>query len=266
MKKLLALITVAVMSAALLVSCTSGVKDGNDSAPATTKAVIMGLDDHFPPMGFRDEKNEIVGFDVDVAREVCARLNYELRLQPIKWEMKETELNAKNVDFLWNGYTITDARKKLVDFSKPYMTNTQVVVVLASSTVQTLDDLAGKTIGLQNGSTAEDAVKANAKFKDSIKGEPVKLDNNVTAMLDLGNNNLDAVIMDEVVARYYTTKNEGKFRVLEESLSDEQFGVGFRKDDPLKDEFQAKIDEMAKDGKLAEICEKWMGKDITLKD
>lgn len=133
------------------------------------KRFVLGLDDSFPPMGFRNEKNEIVGFDIDVAREVCNRLGVDLVPQPIDWNSKEQELNTGKIDCIWNGFTITDERKANMEFSDPYVNNAQVVVVKADSPVKTLADLAGKEIGVQAGSSAEEAIDDTPDFKNSVK-------------------------------------------------------------------------------------------------
>lgn len=224
---------------------------------------VLGLDENFPPMGFRDAKGEITGFDVDIAKEVCSRLGVTLTLQPINWDAKEQELNTGNIDCIWNGFTITEERKQQVLFSKPYMKNRQVVVVMDKSGLSKLDDLAGKKLGLQAGSSAADALNGAKDFKAKLK-ETVEFDDNTTALMDLEKGGLDAVLMDEIVARYYITKESKGYKVLDQELASEEYGIGFRKDDvQLMEKFQETLDAMAKDGKLAEISNKWFSKDIT---
>lgn len=168
------------------------------------KTLILGLDDSFPPMGYQDEKGNIIGYDIDLAKEVCSRIGVELKLQPIKWEEKEMELNKGNIDCIWNGMTITDERKDAMNMSEPYMENRQVVVSLKNSKISKLTDLANKSVVLQKGSTAVDALDSRTDIKDIIKDKtPVEVDNNVLAMYELRRGSSDAVVMDEVVARYY---------------------------------------------------------------
>ncbi len=264
MKKLMAIALAAVMACgALLTGCGGDKADTSLEDVKKKGQLVMGLDDSFPPMGFRDENQNIVGFDVDVAKEVAKRMGVELKLQPIDWKAKEQELDTGNVDCLWNGFTKTAERGEKMNLSDPYMKNTQVVVVLADSDIKTLDDLAGKTVIVQGGSTAEEAVDAKEGFKDTLK-ELVVIEDNVKAMMDLGVGGSDAVIMDEVVARYYTEKEAGKYRLLDDTLADEEYVVGFRKNDQtLRDEVQKYLNEMAKDGTLASIADTWFGKDIT---
>lgn len=164
---------------------------------------VLGLDDSFPPMGYRDADNNIVGFDIDVAREVCSRMGVTLKLQPIDWDSKVSELDGGMVDCLWNGFTTNPEREGQMLMSEPYMTNRQVIVVPKGSSIKTLADLKGKTLTLQGGSTAADALEAHPEVKDSLK-EAAEVKNNVLALYDLGNGSSDAVLMDEIVARYYT--------------------------------------------------------------
>lgn len=279
-RKSIMLVLVLVLSM-VFVSCGNSAANGEKvDAPATTTEggtgedtsltyitergeFILGLDASFPPMGFTDDDLEIVGFDVDVAKEVCKRMGVTLKLQSIDWKAKEQELNTKNIDCIWNGFSYSEERNNALTLSTPYMTNTQVAVVLTTSKVETLSDLAGKVVAIQNGSTASDAMDANKEFTDSLK-ELVKVDDNVQAMMDLKINGSDAVVMDEVVARYYTEQEPGTYKILDETLSDEQYVIGFRKgDEALRDEVEKYLKEMKADGTLAEISTTWFGKDIT---
>lgn len=227
------------------------------------KTLVMGLDDSFPPMGYRDDNEEIVGFDVDVAKAVAEKMGVELVLQPIDWNAKEQELNTGNIDCIWNGFTKTPEREENMTLSMPYMKNTQVVVVLADSDINTIADLAGKVVDVQSGSSAELAIDTIPDIKASFK-ELVAISDNVKAMMDLGIEGADAVVMDEVVARYYMAKSEGKYRLLDEKLADEEYVIGFKKgNDKLKDEVELALKALKEEGKLAEIAEKWFGADIT---
>lgn len=266
MKRYISLILfIAIALSLVLAGCggsASGVDDSWDKVKKKGE-FILGLDEGFPPMGFRDENGEIVGFDVDVAKEVCSRLGLKLKLQPIDWDAKEQELNTGNIDCIWNGFTITEERKQNVLFTKPYMKNLQVLVVLADSGYSKLSDLEGKTLGLQAGSSAADALNSVPDFKAKLKGV-AEFNNNMDALMDLEKGGVDVVLMDEIVARYYIQMKEKNYRVLDEALASEEYGIGFRKNDKkLMEKFQETLEAMAKDGKLAEISTKWFGKDIT---
>ncbi len=161
---------------------------------------ILGLDDSFPPMGFRDENNEIVGVDIDLATEVCKRLGVELVVQPINWDSKELELTSGKIDCIWNGMTVTDERIEAMFLSKPYLDNRQVVIVEEGSKIGQVSDLAGKTVGLQKGSSAREAFDANP-IASQVK-EVVEYEDNVSAFLDLQAGRIDALLVDEVAGNY----------------------------------------------------------------
>ncbi len=249
----------------ILVLCTawSSVSQAatEEQTEGTTRTFILGLDDSFPPMGYRDENNEIVGFDIDLAREVCKRLNWELKLQPISWNAKEQELKTEAIDCIWNGLSVSPERQEQMLLSDSYMTNNQVAVVLADSDMNSLDDLAGKQVVAQNGSTASEAIDDNQEFKDSL-GEVILLEDNVQAMLDLATSGSDAVIMDEVVARYYMKQHEGEYKILDGVLAEEEYAIAFRKDDTETcDAVNQTLKEMEEDGTIAEISSRWFETD-----
>jgi len=233
-----------------------------DSAPAAARKIVVGLDDNFPPMGFRNEKNELVGFDIDLAREAFKRLGNEVEFKAIDWSAKEAELNGKRVDVLWNGLTITEERKKNINFTQPYMANHQIIVVANASPIQSKADLAGAVVGAQEGSSAVDAIKKEAEVFESFK-ELKTFGDNVTALLDLSAGRLDAVVLDEVVGRYLADKREGEYRVLEENFGTEDYGVGVRLDDnELREQLDKTLAEMKQDGTAGRIATEWFGADI----
>ena len=263
MKKLTSLLMLSLTAGALLAGCGKNetAPAAQSAAPAAPAKIVIGLDDNFPPMGFRNEKNELVGFDIDLAKEAAKRLGIEVEFKPIDWSAKEAELNGKRVDALWNGLTITEERRKNIGFTSAYMENHQIIVVPANSPVKTKADLAAKVIGIQDGSSAIDAVQ-----KDPIAGsfkELKKFGDNVTALMDLTTGRLDAVVLDEVVGRYYTAKKPGEYVVLEDNFGTEDYGVGLRLEDT---ELHARIDkalaDMKQDGSGARIAEQWFGKNI----
>ncbi|MHC1694368.1 MAG: amino acid ABC transporter substrate-binding protein [Eubacteriales bacterium] len=253
MKRILSLLLCALMLGTALIGCAEK-KEGT---------FILGLDDSFPPMGFQDENGNIVGFDIDLATEVCKRLGYELKLQPIKWDLKQQELDSGNIDCIWNGFTINDERLAACAMTAPYLKNRQVLVVKTDSAIASLEDMAGKKLALQSGSSANDALDASADFKASL-GEALLYDDNTKALLDLESGGCDAVLMDEVVAKYYATSHTA-VKSLDVSLADEEYGIGFRKaDTELCKKVEDTLKAMAKDGNLAEISTKWFGSDITI--
>lgn len=227
---------------------------------------ILGLDDTFPPMGFRDDENNIVGFDIDLAQAVCEKLGVELVLQPIDWAAKEQELATKNIDAIWNGFSVTEERRANLTLSDPYMENSISLVVRNGSEIATMADMAGKKLAVQSGSSAQEALDSekNKDFKDSI-GKINEFASYVTALMDLETGNSDAVLMDSVVANYMINDAGKDFTVLEESLVAEEYAIGFRKgEEALCDAVNKALKELKAEGKIDSIATKWFGSDITI--
>ncbi|MCH3918781.1 MAG: amino acid ABC transporter substrate-binding protein [Spirochaetia bacterium] len=266
MKRFLTVLLVAVTGLALFANGNQEVPGKDDSLDKVMKkgVFVLGLDDSFPPMGYRNDDNEIVGFDIDLAKEVTKRMGVELKCQPIDWNSKEQELATGNIDCIWNGFTITPEREKVLTFTKPYMNNAQVLVVKGNAPYQALADFAGKTIGVQAGSSSNDAIDANVQFKSSLK-QIIDFKDNLTALMDLQSGGVDAVAVDLMVATDNIKRSGKDFRILKQTLADEQFGVGFRKGDlALRDKVQEELDAMANDGTMAKISTQWFGSDITV--
>ena len=261
MKKIFALCMMLVLAVTALAGCGS-----NSAQKEESKKIVVGLDDSFPPMGFKDEKNEIVGFDIDLAKEVAKRLGREVEFKAIDWNSKEAELKSGRVDILWNGLDITDKRKENMLFSEPYMDNRQSVFVAKNGKVAVAGeaDLAGKTIGTQSGGTTEEYFENKPELKASMK-EVKYYPDYINAFMDLENGRLDAVVGDEIIGRYYISKHPDEIQAIDTVIGTvSQFGIAFRKDDQkLRDEVQKVFDEMKADGTVAKISEKWFAKDIT---
>ena len=261
MKKIFALCMMLVLAVTALAGCGS-----NSAQKEESKKIVVGLDDSFPPMGFKDEKNEIVGFDIDLAKEVAKRLGREVEFKAIDWNSKEAELKSGRVDILWNGLDITDKRKENMLFSEPYMDNRQIVFVAKNGKVSVAGeaDLAGKTIGTQSGGTTEEYFENKPELKASMK-EVKYYPDYINAFMDLENGRLDAVVGDEIIGRYYISTHPDEIQAIDTVIGTvSQFGIAFRKDDQkLRDEVQKVFDEMKADGTVAKISEKWFAKDIT---
>lgn len=257
MKKILLTICAAVTLFAVTGCKKAGKNEGK---------FILGLDASFPPMGFTEANGDIVGYDIDLAKEVSKRLNLEFVAKPINWEAKEMELSSGSIDCIWNGFTMTDERVNAMSFSKAYLDNDQVLVVRADSNIKSLADAAGKTVGCQSGSSAEDAINDNQNFSKSLK-KVVFYEENLTALTDLEVGGVDAVVMDSVVANYTIATSKKPLIVVNEALAKEAYGIGFRKDADgaaLRDKVQKTLEEMAKDGTVASISKKWFGSDISV--
>ncbi|WP_153110003.1 amino acid ABC transporter substrate-binding protein [Propionivibrio limicola] len=267
MKKQFFIVIAGLMAVALLGACSKKDETPVAAAPATAAArtIVIGLDDNFAPMGFRDEKGELVGFDIDLAKETGKRLGAEVTFKPIDWNAKEAELKGKRIDVLWNGLTITEERKANILFTAPYLENHQIVIVTEKSPIKAKADLAGKVLGVQDGSSAVDAVQKDVDAAKSIK-ELKKFGDNVTALMDLSAGRLDALVVDEIVGRYYIAKKPGEYRVLDENFGTEDYGVGTRTDDlELMAELEKVLNDMKADGAAGAISTKWFGSDIIKK-
>jgi len=270
MKRLTMLFVASIAVLLLLAGCSSsesGEKDNGSTdkdEQAEKKELIIGVDDKFAPMGFRDDKNELTGFDVEYAKAAAEYMGMTAKFQPIDWKAKETELSSGRIDLIWNGYTITDERKEKVLFTKPYLANAQVVATKADSAIEKLDDLDGKIIGLQALSSASDALAANP-IETKLKSISEYADN-VLALTDLKIGRVDAVVIDEVVIDYYMAQEENTFKVIGDELSPEEYGVGVKKgNEALLEKLQAALDEMNEDGTAEEISIKWFGVNKVLK-
>lgn len=228
---------------------------------------VIGLDDNFPPMGFRDEKGEITGVDIDLANEAAKRMGVKAVFKPVEWDGVLLSLKNGDIDMIWNGLTITEERKKEIAFTDVYLEDRQIVVVLKDSAINTKKDLAGKVVGLQLGSSSETALNSDAEIAKSIK-EVRKFGSNAEALMDLETGRIEAVVVDEVAGRYYIAKRPDVYRVLEgeEHFGLEAFGVGVRMEDKtFLDELNKTINAMKADGTAGEICKKWFGADIITK-
>lgn len=222
--------------------------------------VVIGYDNSFVPMGFLDEDNNAVGFDIDLAKEVFSRVNMKVKFQNIDWAMKDTELNSGNVDALWNGYTLTDERKKKINYSTPYLTNKQVIVTLKNSAIHTKDDLNNKSLGTQQGSSGFEAIEKNTKLVENLKDKtPILYDSFDNAFRDLEYKRVDAVVADEVLARYYISHSKkNSFTILKNNFGKESFVVGFKKgNNQLRDKVNTILEEIKNDGTYNEIYNKW---------
>lgn len=252
MKRIVSLLLVVMMTAALFTGCNK-----NDGA----KTFTIGFDASFPPYGFK-EGNEYVGFDIDLAAEVAKRNGWELKKQPIDWNAKDYELNSGTIDCIWNGFTI-NGREDDYTWSKPYVDNSQVFVVKKDAGIKTFEDLAGKTVVVQEDSSALKALTNKeendvnlALAKTFKKLEQVPDYNN--AFLTLESGAVDAIAMDIGVADFQIASRGDKYVKLEKVLAEEKYGIGFKKGNTeLCAAVEKTLMEMVKDGKFAEIAKKW---------
>lgn len=261
MKKIFAIMFTMIFASMMFAGCGS---DAKTVKKADVKPIVIGLDDNFPPMGFKNEKDEIVGFDIDLAKAAAKRLGEKVEFKPIDWSSKEAQLKSGRISAIWNGLNITPEREKNMAFSKPYMESKQLIFVRkGQDDIQTAADLKGKVIGMQSGSTAEINMDNDPEFAKTLK-DVKKYGDSIAAMMDLANGRIDAVVTDEIVGRYYMSKRQGEFEVRTEPVGPVgDYGIGFAKDNTeLRDKIQKVLDEMKKDGTSAKISTKWFGADI----
>ncbi len=264
MKKIFSLFLLALLALSLT-AC--GSKDGDLDYIKDKGTLILGLDDSFPPMGFRDDADNIVGFDIDLAKAVADELGVELVLQPIEWTAKEQELATKNIDCIWNGFSVTEERLAQLTLSIPYMENTIAMVVVKDSGIKNKADMAGKRMAVQGGSSAEETLNsdANKDFRESLGEVNGSFKDYVTALMDLETGNSDAVLMDSVVANYMINEAGKDFEVLDDSLVAEEYAIGFRKgEQALADAVNKALRDLKADGTVGRISTEWFGSDTTI--
>lgn len=264
MKKLKRLMILVVLSI-LVVGC--GSKDASLDAWNTIEergVIIVGLDDTFVPMGFRDNSGEFTGFDVEMACEAAKRMGLDIEFQPVDWNLKEQELNSGNIDMIWNGYSITEERKDKVNFTKAYLDNKQIIVALVDMDIESKEDLKGRIVATQNASSSLEAIEKEDAVPEFKDGEIVLFDTYNEAFMDLEAGRVEVVVADAVLARYYIAeRGEEKYKIVSGDFGDEEYGVGLRQGDKiLLDKLNKALDEMKEDGSAASISEKWFGENI----
>lgn len=272
-KKLIAVVTLLACFAMVLSACgdkKSVAKEANTTDTWSTiqkrHRVIIGLDDTFVPMGFRQKNGDLVGFDIDLAKAVFKQYGIEADFQPIDWNMKETELRNRTIDLIWNGYTITPERKAQIAFSNPYLANRQVLVSKKADNITSFKKMQGKTLGVQTSSSGASLLDQHPdKLKKYIKNQtPVMYDSFNNALMDLDAKRIQGLLIDSVYANYYIQheKDPDSYRTLYGGFTGEDFAVGMRKGDKtLKKKIDQAFVELAKTGELQKINQKWFGTD-----
>ena len=259
MKKILLLMILAL--SVFMCSVEKEEKKAGKSTDGVPKKIVIGLDDSFVPMGFKDEKGEIVGFDIDLAKAVAQKLGSEVEFKPINWDSKIMDLNSGNIDLIWNGLTITPDRAKETEISKAYLSNNQIIIVNIDSPIKTKADLKGKVVGVQTQSSGEEKVKKlgeDKAFKE-FKGY-AQYDQ---AFLDLDAKRIDAIVIDEAFARYIKKIKEDQSKkplyvILDENYGKEEMAVAAKKGNKkLIEEIEKAIDELRKDGTYQKIYSRW---------
>ena len=279
MKKIIAMLLVLVMSVTGLVGCGSSKDNEAGSTSASSDSDWAYIQDKgkltvgitlFAPMNYYNEKNKLVGFDTEMAEAVTKKLGIDVEFTEINWDSKEVELSSKNIDCIWNGFTM-NGREDDYTFSDPYVDNSQVIVVAEDSGIEKLTDLAGKTVGVQAASAALDLLQSEEdggqkELADTFGALNEFADYN-TAFTELQAGALDALAIDVGVAKYQLNSRGEGFKILDETLNTEQYAIGFKKGNTeLCDIVNADLQKLADDGTVAELAEKYEIADmVTLK-
>ncbi|HIW54961.1 MAG TPA: amino acid ABC transporter substrate-binding protein [Candidatus Ruthenibacterium merdigallinarum] len=294
MKKWSSLCLSALLAGALLAGCggaapaavsseAGSVSAGASSAPApqsesaggytTTLAdirqkgtLVIGLDDTFAPMGFRDESGELVGFDIDLANAVCEQLGVTAEFQPIDWDSKEMALAAGTIDCVWNGMSITPERQEAMSLSQAYLNNKIVILCKEGVTIEAKEDLANYNIGIQAGSAALEAVQADEALYAAIEGQLTEYPTYDEVILDVQAGRLDCMIIDEVYGGYKNAQLGGIFTVAPVDFGDDLYAIGFRKaDTELTQAVNEALNALIEDGTATQISEAWFDADIVVR-
>lgn len=274
MRKFKFVITLIVM-VLVITGCASGGKEkprkDNWNDFQTDKKVVIGFDNTFVPMGFQDKSGKDVGFDIDLANAVFEKYGIKVQWQAINWDLKETELKNGNIDLIWNGYSKTDERESIVQFTKQYMVNEQVIVVKKSKNIKAISDLKDKVLGAQNGSSGYDTFNSNPEvLKNIVKNnDATQYESFNEALIDLENDRIDALLIDKVYANYYL-KQQNKlddFNILNAGFESEAFAVGARKADiTLVNKINEAFHELYREGMFQKIANKWFGEDVATEE
>lgn len=264
---LLTLVGVAVMSLAGCTQLASNPKVDNWDKYQQQKSITVGFDNTFVPMGFEEKNGNYAGFDIELAKYVSKKLGITVHFQPIDWDMKETELQNGTIDAIWNGYSATDERREKVAFTIPYMQNTQILVVKKTSGIHSVEDMTGKVLGAQNGSSGMlDFEEYPEVLKNRVKGGDADQYQSVNeAIIDLKNDRIDALLIDRVYADYYLT-TEGiadEYDTIPSGFESESFAVGVRPaDKKLLEALNQAFKELYQEGIFQQISKKWFGEDV----
>lgn len=270
LKKALSLVVGMMLLVGTITGCAPKITSGTAQVELNSLEKIknagelrVGLDDAYPPMGFHDPTtNELVGFDIDFANEIAKRMGIKATFVPTEWKGVFIALNAGKFDTIINGLSVTEERKKTIDFSEAYMEDAQWIITRKDSTINSTKDLDGKIVGVQMGSSSEKSVAEGEQTLYGIK-EIKKYDNNPLALADLKAGRLDAVVVGKIVWFYYEKNAAKDFKVAAEKLNTEPYAIGYRKGDKeLQEEINRIVEEMKKDGSLKAISDKWFGEDI----
>lgn len=222
---------------------------------------IVGFEAEFPPYGYLDESGDYIGFDLSLAEEVCKRNDWKLIKRPISWDSKDSELTSGAISCIWNGFTM-NGREKSYTWSTPYLNNYQVVIVRKDSSIKKPADLKGKVLVVQSDSSAlaaltgDDATQANRQIADSLKELQQVGDYNL-CIYEFGKWHWLTPLRWTMVLQSIKCRQIREFRILDDSLSAEQYAIGFKKGNTtLRDKVQTTLLEMLYDGTIRKYSQR----------
>lgn len=251
----------------LIMTCTLTACGGKDDTKKESKdTLVVGLDDTFAPMGFRDAKGKLVGFDIDMAKAVGKKLNMKVDFKAIDWDSKEMELKSGSIDCVWNGMSVTPERKEKMALSAKYLDNKIVVMALNSSDIDVKDssELANLKIGTQVDSSALAMIKADKNYK-SFADNVSEYDTYDDAIMDLKAGRVDVIVVDQVLGEYANKNLDGIMKKCEFSFGNDYYVIGFEKSNTkMRDKVNKALKELIDDGTASEISKKWFGEDIVV--
>lgn len=275
MKKTLYAILITVIVSTTLAGCGVKASPGSSSNEKTKATgwdyirekgkLVIGLDDTFAPMGFRNEQNELAGFDIDLATAVGEKLGVEIAFQPIDWNAKEMELSSKRIDCIWNGMSATEERQKNMALTKKYLNNRIVIMAVDDSLeVDSAEDLKNLKIGTQADSAALEAMQGNEAY-DSFSANITEYNTYDEAILDMQAGRIDCIVVDQVLGDYKNNQMDNAMKECRFDFGDDFYAIGCRKgEEDLADKINDAIQALIDDGTAADISTKWFGKDIVI--
>lgn len=278
MKKIASIILMGVLCISLFAGCNTTPTSGTPSASPDSTAedtsweyiqnkgeFIVGLDPTFAPMGFTNEKGEIIGYDIDLANMVGEQLGLKVTFQPIDWDSKEMELEGKKVDVLWNGMSKTPERVEKMTLTEPYLNNVIVIMTKKGSDIDTKEDLVGKNLAVQAESSGLEVVE-NDPIYDQIKDKLTEYKSYDDAIMDLEIGRVDAIIIDQVLGKYKAAQKPDTYEFGTEHFGEDLYVIGLRKSDKaFAEKLQGAMDELIASGKASEASMKWFGEDLVVK-
>ena len=233
----------------------SGAAD--DKSATATKKLIVGFDSAYPPYGYVGDDGQYTGFDLELAQETAKRNSWDVQLEPIDWDAKDTLMDSGAINCIWNGFTV-EGRENDYTFSGNYMINAQVIVVKKGAGITDFAGLSGKTVITQTDSAAEDVLSGDKADLAATFASLETIGDYNTAFMQLESGAVDAVACDLSIAQYQLAAKPDEYVQLDKMLSEEHYAVGFKKgDDALASKVTETLKEMDKDGFVKDLCEKY---------